>query len=49
VTICSSGRIEENLESGFYDLFLKFLEEEENVFIPFSAYAVVNSMKVNTD
>jgi hypothetical protein len=46
VTICSSGRIEENLESGFYDLFLKFLEEEENVFIPFSAYAVVNSMKV---
>jgi hypothetical protein len=28
-TICSSGRIEKNLEAGFWQLFLDFLAEND--------------------
>jgi hypothetical protein len=43
VTICSSGRIDKNLETGFYNTFLKFLTEN-NVSIANSAIEVAKKM-----
>ena len=43
VTICSSGRIDKNLETGFYNSFLMFLNEN-NVSIANSAIDVAKKL-----
>jgi len=50
VTICSPGTSNENLESGFYRLFLSFLDENDEI-LDISPYAVSALLKkvLNSD
>ena len=44
VTICASGRNDNNLEAGFWNLFLKFMDEAGSP-LPYSAVQVANKMR----
>jgi hypothetical protein len=51
ITICGSGRIDANLESGFYNLFQTFLRER-NIEIPWSPIEFarqVQEVRLTTD
>ena len=45
MTVCGSGRSDNYLAIGFYELFLEFLRRK-NLSIPFNGYNLVFDLKV---
>jgi hypothetical protein len=46
VTICGSGKIDNYIAFGFYEIFLEFLRKKKNMNIPYNGFNLVMDMKV---